>query len=190
MKYDGNHIYWMVEVSGKIIRHSIVGWINNEVEAQKKHSSEPFLSASKRQRPNPTQEESLHTPETRNITKETLFFADYQLVDQTQDFSHPSGNSLHSCSVSILSFATSSSDSLAPPSTTSINPAQVHRLVAHSQGTILVQLQTLVASDQSCSISIPEVLRFLSMATNSKPIEPNTYKQAIRNQKSKNQDWK
>lgn len=37
----------MVEASGKVIHYSIVGWIDNEVEAKKKYSPELLASASK-----------------------------------------------------------------------------------------------------------------------------------------------
>ena len=74
----------------------------NEVEAQKKHPQEPLASASKRQRSNFIQEEPLKTPETNNITNKTQVFADYQLLEPTQDFFYPSGNSLPSHSVSII----------------------------------------------------------------------------------------
>lgn len=188
--YEGNHIYRMVEASGKIMRYSNVGWIDNEVEAKKEHPPEPLASASKRQRPNSTQEEPLKTPETSNITNEIPVFADYQPFEPAQDFSHPSRNSLPSRSVSILSSAPSFSDSSAPPPTTSIHPAPVHRPVTRSQGKVSAQPQALVASDQPLPISTPQLFGLLSAATNPESIEPKTYKQAIGNQNPKQHDWK
>ncbi len=177
----------MVEASGKIIRYSNVRWMDNETEAKKKHSSGPLASASKRQRPNPTQEEPLKTLKTSNIINGIPVFANYQLFEPTQDFSHPSRNLLPSRSVSILLSAPSSSDSLAPPSTTSINPAPVHRPVTRSQEKVPAQPQALIPSDQPLSMSIPQFFGLLSLAFNSEPIGPKTYKQAISNQNPKHQ---
>ena len=47
MGYEANHIYCMVEASGKIMRYSNMGWIDNEIEAKKEHSSKLLASASK-----------------------------------------------------------------------------------------------------------------------------------------------
>ena len=181
MRYEGNHIYRMVEASGKIIRYSKVGLIDNEMEAKKDHSSEPLASASKYQRPNLTQEEPLKTLETSNIINETSDFANYQPFEPTQDFSHPSRNLLPSRSVLILSSPPSSSDNSASPFTISINPASVHEPVTRSKRKVPTQPQTLVASDKPLSISTPQLFGLPSAATNSEPIEPKTYKQAISN---------
>ena len=135
------------------MRYLNVEWIDNEVDAKKKHPPGSLTSASKRQRQNPLQEEPLKTPETGNVSNENPVFANYQPFEPAQEFSHPSRNSLSSRSVSILSSALSSSDGWASPFTTSLNPAQVHRPVTRSQGKRPAQPLALIALDQPLLIS-------------------------------------
>ena len=92
IRYEGNHIYCMVEASGIKIRYSNVGWVDNEMEAKKEHLSDPLASASKRQRRNRTQEKLFKILKTSKILNKTPVFANYQLLEPTQDFSHPSRN--------------------------------------------------------------------------------------------------
>ncbi len=166
----------MVEASGKIMRYSNGGWIDNEMEAKKKHSSKPLASASKRHRPNFIKEEPFKTLEISNSINETPVFANYQSFEPTQDFSHLSRNLLPRRSVLILSSAPLSFDSSATPSTTIINPAPIHRPVTCSQGKVSAQPQALVVSSQPLSISTPHLFGLLCAATNSEPTEPKTYK--------------
>ncbi len=83
MGYEGNYILCMVEASRNIIRYSNVGRTDNEMEAEKEHSSEPLASASKRQRLNPTQKEQFKTLETSKIINETPVFANYKHFEPT-----------------------------------------------------------------------------------------------------------
>ena len=176
----------MVETSGKIMRYSNVSWIDNKTAVKRKSSPELLASTPKHQRSN----FSLDKNQEASSTDESPIFANFRPFEPTQDFSHPSQSTSRSRSDSILSSAPSSSESLNRTFPTATNSSAAHRSITYSQGKVFAEPQALIASDQPLPISFLQLFGLLSVASNSEPTEPKTYKQAISNQNPKQQDWK